>query len=90
MKEMIIKTYRGRMVRHFKGKNYLVIDVAKHSETSEKMVVYKALYGDCKVYVRPLDMFLSRVDKAKYPNVKQEYRFELILDNGEVVNSQFQ
>lgn len=85
MKEMIIKTYKGRMARHFKGKNYLIIDIAEHTETGEKMVVYKALYGECKVYVRPLDMFLSKVDKVKYPNVQQEFRFELILDNGEVV-----
>lgn len=85
MKKMIIKTCKGRMVRHFKGKNYLVLDVAEHSESGELMVVYKALYGECKVYVRPLDMFLSKVDKVKYPNVKQEYRFELILDDGGIV-----
>lgn len=87
MKEMIIKTCIGRMVRHFKGKNYLVLNVAEHSETGELLVVYKALYGDCKVYVRPLEMFLSKVDKVKYPNVKQELRFELILDDGEVVTT---
>lgn len=65
--------------RHFKGMQYLVLDVAIHSETLEEYVVYKALYGDCKTYIRPLDMFLSKVDKDKYPNVLQEYRFEEIV-----------
>ena len=62
--------------RHFKGDYYLVIDIAFDSETKEKMVVYKRLYGDCSLWVRPLDMFLSEVDRNKYPNVKQKYRFE--------------
>ncbi len=49
-----------------------------HSETKEKYVIYRGLYGDTeKLYLRPYDMFLSKVDKEKYPNVKQEYRFEL-------------
>ena len=43
----------------------------------EKCVVYRALYGDNQLYIRPYDMFTSKVDKVKYPNVKQEYRFEL-------------
>ena len=62
--------------KHFKGDYYLVIDIAYDSETKEKMVVYKRLYEDCSLCVRPLDMFLSEVDKKKYPNVKQKYRFE--------------
>ena len=63
--------------RHFKGDYYLVLDVAGHSETKESYVVYRSLYGDNKLWIRPLDMFLSEVDHAKYPDVKQKYRFEL-------------
>lgn len=63
--------------KHFKGDYYLVEDVAIHSETKEKYVVYRGLYGDTALYIRPYDMFLSKVDKLKYPDVKQEYRFEL-------------
>ena len=63
--------------KHFKGDYYLVVDIACHSETKEKYVVYRQLYGDGNLWVRPLDMFLSKVDHEKYPNVKQKYRFEL-------------
>ena len=63
--------------KHFKGDYYIVEDVAIHSETREKYIVYRALYNDTKLYIRPMDMFLSKVDKEKYPDVKQEYRFEL-------------
>lgn len=63
--------------RHFKGDYYIVLDIAQHSETKEKYVVYKGLYGNVEVYIRPYDMFLSKVDKEKYPNETQEYRFEL-------------
>ena len=62
--------------RHFKGNLYLVMDLVVNSETNDTMVLYKALYDDLKLYVRPLNMFLSEVDKEKYPNVKQKYRFE--------------
>lgn len=67
----------GAKYKHFKGTIMEVIALAKHSETLEDMVVYKHL-EDNQVWVRPLDMFNSKVDKEKYPNVTQEYRFEEI------------
>lgn len=62
--------------RHFKGNCYQIITLARNSETSEKMVVYQQLYAPYEIYVRPLEMFMSRVDTKKYPNETQKYRFE--------------
>ena len=78
----------GDIVQHFKrellseeeraGNMYLyeIVGVAIHSETRKEMMVYKPLYDDGGMYVRPLEMFLSEVDHEKYPEVKQKYRFE--------------
>ena len=66
-----------RVYRHFKGDYYLVEDLARHSETGEDYVVYRKLYGDGSLWVRPLAMFLSEVDHEKYPDCKQTFRFEL-------------
>ena len=63
--------------KHFKGDYYLVEDIATHSETREKLVIYRALYGETGLYARPYEMFMEKVDKEKYPNIDQEYRFEL-------------
>ncbi|MDE6738928.1 MAG: DUF1653 domain-containing protein [Lachnospiraceae bacterium] len=68
------------MYRHFKGNIYQIRCLAKHSETGEIMVVYQAMYDTFQIYVRPLDMFMGEVDHAKYPDVKQRYRFELLQD----------
>ena len=71
---------KGATYRHFKGNLYKVIEIAKNTETNEMMVVYQALYGDYGVFVRQLDMFLSKVEKEKYPDATQEYRYEKVED----------
>ena len=80
----------GDIVRHFKHElypadspmyTYRILGLAVHSETRETLVIYEALYDlkegeSIKVFARPLDMFMSEVDKTKYPDVRQRYRFE--------------
>ena len=80
---------KGELYRHFKGNLYEVIVIARDSETLEEMVVYKEMDGEA-VYVRPLRMFVSKVDREKYPDVLQEYRFEHIqrIETEEIIESE--
>ncbi len=84
MEERIVKPFT--IWRHFKGARSFVITVAEHSETGEKLVVYRCMDSNGRtnhkdgIYARPLDMFLSEVDHEKYPDATQKYRFEEIVD----------
>ena len=66
------------MYQHFKGKQYKVLAIAEHTETSENLVIYQALYGEGKIYARPYQMFLEEVDHEKYPEINQKRRFQEI------------
>lgn len=67
---------KGKIFRHFKGDYYLLIDFVKHSETNEMLVLYKALYEDCGLFVRPYEMFVEEVPADKANPTGQKYRFE--------------
>lgn len=80
----------GVVVKHFKREQmtreefiaspakytYEILGTAMHTETEETLVIYRALYGDMAMYARPIQMFLSEVDREKYPKVQQKFRFE--------------
>ncbi len=77
----------GDIVQHFKrellaepGETYLyqIVSWARHSESDERYVVYRALYGTQETWVRPYAMFMGEVDRQKYPQVRQRWRFELV------------
>lgn len=77
----------GDIVQHFKREwvssetseyLYKVLAFAQHTETGEKLVVYQGMYLPFKICARPYDMFMSEVDREKYPKIRQKYRFEKI------------
>ena len=72
-----MEVIKNRIYKHFKGDYYLVETLAKDCETTESVVIYRQLYGNGELWVRPLSSFMAEVDHVKYPEVKQMYRFEL-------------
>ena len=68
---------KNRVYKHFKGDSYIVVDIAKDCDTLEEVVIYRGLYGDGPLWVRPYDDFVGEVDHKKYKNVSQKYKFEL-------------
>ena len=83
MREIQLK----RVYRHFKGKYYLTEALARSAENGALCVVYRQLYGDGGLWIRPLEEFLSPVDREKYPDADQEFRFALAELPGAEKNS---
>lgn len=73
----------GQIYRHFKGSLYRIVTVAVHTEMSEKLVVYQSVEKPERVFARPLDMFMSEVDRLRYPLVRAKYRFTLLVEETE-------
>ena len=74
----------GSIYRHFKNRYYIVLDIVNDCESGDdgeygKIVIYKALYGDFFTWARDYEVFASYVDRDKYPNVEQKYRFEEVI-----------
>ncbi|WP_346888557.1 DUF1653 domain-containing protein [Clostridium sp. UBA1056] len=82
-----ISEFKGKIFRHFKGDLYLFEDFVINSETQEKMVLYRALYGECGLFVRPYDMFVEEVPNNKINPTGQKYRFEEITVESKNIHS---
>ena len=76
----VVKHFKRELIEGEKGTQYCyeILGIAEHTESGERLVIYRALYGDFGIYARPVEMFLSKTDKEKYPEIEQEYRFELL------------
>lgn len=70
----------GQIYKHFKGNLYKVLAVAVHTESEEKLVVYQSVDNPDRVFARPLEMFMSDIDRFRYPLIRAKYRFTLVSE----------
>lgn len=75
----MIRPKVNEIYRHFKGNMYQIVCIAEDSESGKEQVIYRALYAPYKIYSRELSMFMSPVDRVKYPDADQDNRFELMI-----------
>ena len=78
----------GRIYKHFKGNLYKVLAVAVHTESEEKLVVYQSVENPDRVFARPLEMFMSDIDRFRYPLIRAKYRFTLVSEPEEETNGE--
>ncbi|MDY4429003.1 MAG: DUF1653 domain-containing protein [Lachnospiraceae bacterium] len=78
----------GQIYKHFKGNLYKVLAVAVHTESEEKLVVYQSVENPDRVFARPLEMFMSDIDRFRYPLIRAKYRFTLVSEPEEETNGE--